>query len=113
MTTPTNDDIPLSILKQLPDSLLRKIGAMDDAVRLDFVEEFRKRRKSLGLAFVLLGAGFHRVYLGQIWLTLLFLATFGGFFAWWIIDLLRLPGIVKEKNRSIAIGVLRDLQVLN
>lgn len=113
MTTPTDDDIPISIQKQLPDSLLRKIRAMNGVVRLDFVEEFRKRRKSLGLAFVLLGAGFHRAYLGQIWLTLLFLATFGGFFAWWIIDLLRLPRIVKEKNRSIAIEVLRDLQVLN
>jgi len=79
---------------------------------MDFVEEFRKRKKSLGLAFVLWTMGFHRAYLGQIWLTLLFLATLGGFFAWWIIDLLRLSRIVGERNRSIAIDVLRDNQIL-
>jgi len=113
MTTPTDDDIPMTIQKQLPESLLRKIRAMDGVVRHDFVSEFGKRRKSLLLTFILLGGGFHRAYLGQIWLTLLFIGTFGGFFAWWIIDLFRLPRIVREKNRSIAIEVLKDVQILN
>lgn len=56
--------------------------------------------------------GFHRAYLGQILLTLLFLVTFGGLGAWWIIDLLRLSRIVGERNRSMAIEVLRDNQIL-
>lgn len=79
MTVQNTSSIPPAIQKQLPQAVLRKVLEMDDVAQMDFVEEFRKRKKSLGLAFLLLGAGFHRAYLGQIWLTILFLGTLGGF----------------------------------
>jgi TM2 domain-containing membrane protein YozV len=112
MTAERSSNIPPSIQKQLPSAVLRKVLEMDGVAQRDFVEEFRKLKKSLLLAFVLWGGGFHRAYLGQIWLTLLFLGTLGGFFIWWFIDLLCLPRIVGERNRSIAIDVLRDSQIL-
>ena len=106
--------LPEQIQKQIPDAVLRKLDSMDESAQLAFAEEFKRKKKSPALAFwLLLPCGMHYAYVGRVWLTLIFLMTFGGFGMWWFIDLFRVCGMVREHNRSIAIQVLRDIQVLN
>ena len=103
-----------SLKKQIPDAVFQKLESMDETARHAFVEEFSRKKKSPALAFwLLLPFGMHYAYAGRVWLTLIFLITFGGFGIWWFIDLFRVWGMVRERNRSIAIQVLRDIQVLN
>ncbi len=104
--------LPASLRKQVPDAVLRKLDDMDESAQLGFSEEFSRNKKSALLAFLLVGAGLHYAYLGRVWLTLLFLFTMGGFGIWWLIDIFRVFGMVRDRNRSVAIQVLRDIQVL-
>lgn len=104
--------LPASFHKQVPDAVLRKLNDMDESAQLGFAEEFSRNKKSPLLAFLLVGAGLHYAYLGRVWLTLFFLFTMGGFGIWWLIDIFRVFGMVRDRNRSVAIQVLRDIQVL-
>jgi len=45
MTVQDTSSIPPSIQKQLPQAVLRKVLEMDGVGHLDFVEEFRKRKR--------------------------------------------------------------------
>ena len=101
-----------TIASAIPEAVLRKVEAMDPINQDAFAAEFAKRKKSVVLAYLLLGGGLHYAYVGKVWLTLFFIFTLGGFGLWWLIDLLRVPGIVKACNKSKAIDVLRDMQVL-
>ena len=104
--------LPASLRNQVPESVQRKLEEMDEAAQLGFAEEFGRMKKSVPLAFLLVSAGMHYAYLGRVWLTLLFFLTFGGFGIWWFVDMFRVFGMVRDRNRSIAIQVLRDIQVL-
>jgi len=114
MQTNTTTYLPVPLQKQIPNAVLRKLAGMDATAQLAFAEEFTRKKKSPALAFwLLLPFGMHYAYAGRVWLTLIFLFTMGGFGIWWFIDLFRVWGMVGEYNRSIAIQVLRDIQVLN
>ena len=104
--------LPPPLCKEIPDAVLRKLNEMDESAQMGFAEEFAKKKKSPLIAFLLVGAGLHYAYLGRIWLTLFFLFSMGGFGIWWLIDIFRVFGMVRERNRSVAIQVLRDIQVL-
>ena len=107
--------IPANLQNQLPPAVYRKVAAMDDLNQAAFVSEFRKKQKSGLIAFVLLMSipSFHYFYLGKVWLNILFWGTIGGFGLWWFIDLFRTVGLVREYNKTVAINVLRDIQILN
>jgi hypothetical protein len=94
-------------------AVLRKLEAMDECTQQAFAEEFARKKKSPVLGFFLTNIGMHYAYVGRVWLTLLFLISYGGFCIWWFIDLFRVTAMVKEYNRTIAIQVLRDIQILN
>ncbi len=107
-------DIPKSSKKQIPDAVLRKVESMDPVNQAAFLDEFNKKRKSGFMAFVLLiFFGLHYAYLGRIWITLIYWLTFGGLGIWFVIDLFRVLGMVRERNKTFAINVLRDIQILN
>lgn len=102
-----------SLRKELPVAVLRKLETMDETTQQAFIEEFARKRKSPLLGFILTNVGMHYAYIGRVWLTLLFLVSYGGFCIWWLIDIFRVTGMVREYNRTIAIKVLRDIQILN
>ena len=106
------NNLSVSLSKQIPDAVLRKLEDMDEAAQLGFAEEFSRNKKSPLLAFLLVNLGLHYAYLGRVWLTLLFIITMGGFAIWWFLDIFRVFGMVRARNRSVAIQVLRDIQVL-
>jgi len=73
--------------------------------------DYESHRKSGGLSYVLwLCFGFHYLYLGQLGLQLLYWLTFGGFGLWAIIDLLRIPGMVEQKNEAILLQIMAHYQ---
>ena len=106
-------NLPEALQKQIPDAVLRKLSSMGEDACLSFDEEFAKKKKSPMLAWFLVSAGLHYAYIGRVWLTLAFIFTYGGLGVWWLIDLFRVKGMVRIHNRTIAIQVLKDIQVLN
>ena len=112
---PTENSILGPLKFELPEAVLRKVAAMDELNQQAFISEFEKRRKSALLAFVLLMSFpcFHYLYLGKIWLNIIFWATVGGFGVWWLADLFRTSGMVRDYNKTVAIEVLKDIQILN
>jgi hypothetical protein len=78
-----------------------------------FVEEYRRRAKSIPVAYLLwLLFGLHYVYLRNWAMQFLFWFTCGGMWIWWFIDLFRIPGIVRDHNKDAAIDVMRDLKII-
>jgi len=107
--------IPDNIRNQLSEAVLRKLSSMDELTQEAFLTEFKKKKKSTLMAFVLLWIfpSWHYFYLGKVWMNLLFWITFGGFLFWWFIDIFRLGGMVREYNKTVAIRVLKEIQFLN
>lgn len=106
-----------TVKNQIPDAVYQKVTSMDPVAQAGFVDEFNRQRKSVGTAFVfwILGSflGLHYLYFKKPLLFVLFLFTMGGFMIWWLIDAFRISGIVRNHNKSVAISVLRDIQVLS
>jgi TM2 domain-containing membrane protein YozV len=108
-------DLPNSVRSQLPEAVIHKLSSMAPLTQEAFLSEFRKKMKSTTMASVLmlLIPCFHYFYLGKVWLNLVFWITFGGFGLWWLVDVFRLGGMVREYNKSVAISVLKEIQFLN
>lgn len=106
-------DIPLPPRRELSEAVLRKVGELDPINQEAFLAEFTKLRKSVHIAFWLFLVGFHYLCLGRYVLQILFWITFGGFGVWWLIDLFRAPGMVRDRNRSFALQALREVQILS
>ncbi len=81
----------------------------------EFVEEYKRKAKSVGIAylFLIVILAMHYGYLGKWGLQVVFWLTCGGFFIWWLIDLFRLPGLVKNYNKDIATDTMRNLKAMS
>jgi len=108
-------DIPSGISSQIPGAVLRRLDSLDQLTQEAFLTEFQKEKKSGFVAFLLwwVFPAWHYFYIGKVWLNLLFWLTFGGIGFWWVIDLFRLPSLVREYNKTVAIGVLKEIEFLN
>jgi hypothetical protein len=104
--------IPSNLRRELSEALVRKLGDMDVLTQEAFIAEFSRKRKSIHVAFWMFVLGFHYFYLGRIALQIVFWFSFGGFGLWWLIDLFRSHGMVRERNQAISLQVFRDIQVL-
>lgn len=100
-----------NLLKELPLMVRNEIEKMGDNYIDSFLDEYLRRRKSEVVAYILwLFLGWHYIYLRK-WLTqILFWGTLGGLFVWWFIDFFRIPNLVKDYNRDVAIQVLKDIK---
>ena len=105
-------DIPKSLKRQIPEAVQRKLAAMDEINQETFLSEFKKKCKSPNVACVLWLFGFHYAYFSKWLICIVFWFTFGGFGIWWLIDLFRLNGMVRDHNKTAAIDVLKNIQVL-
>lgn len=107
--------IPASLKHQLPEAVQRKVAGMDELNQEAFLSEFKKKKKSSVVAFLLLMSipSFHYFYIGKVWVNIIFWASIGGFGIWWFIDLFRTVGMVREYNKTVAINVLKEIQVLS
>jgi hypothetical protein len=79
-----------------------------------FLEEYNRRKKSTLIAYILwLCLGLHYIYFGKWGTQFIFWFTGGGLIIWYCIDLLRIPGIVSDHNKTIAIEVMMNLKTIS
>lgn len=102
--------ISSSFTDSLPSMVKNELVKMPKQKQEEFVEEYNRKAKSLGIAYLLLIIVFatHYGYLEKWGLQVVFWVTGGGFFIWWFIDLFRLPGLVKNYNKDIATDIMRN-----
>ncbi|MBP3849363.1 MAG: TM2 domain-containing protein [Prevotella sp.] len=109
--------IEASIANILPSMVKEALSKMSESKQQQFVEEFKRKKKSTGVAyfFLLLCLGMPYGYLGKWGLQFAYwlcLAIFIGFF-WMLYLLFALPGLVRDTNRDIATQIVRDLKVMS
>lgn len=106
--------IPTSIADDLPAMVRNELSRMSAQHQEEFIEEYKRKRKSLGVAylFLLIMVWLHYGYLGKWGLQLLFWFTVGGFFFWWFADIFRLPGLIRSYNMDVATDVMRNLKAI-
>ncbi len=107
--------IESSIADLLPAMVRTELAKMSEEKQEAFVEEFKRKKKSVGLAyfFLIICLGMPYGYLGKWGLQLVYWLTGAGFLIWFLILLFTLPGLVKDYNKDVAMEAMRNLKVLS
>jgi hypothetical protein len=96
-------------MRALSDAdLLTAGGAFDSEELADRLEGGRKKRRYAYLAWLCLGS--HYLYLRRPVIQALFWLSLGGLLIWWAVDLLRIPALVEQYNRSAVGKLLKSWQ---
>lgn len=108
------DLVPSSISQNLPAMVKNELAKLSAQKQEEFVEEYRRKSKSAGSAYVCwLLLGWHYAYLHKWGLQVLYWATMGGFLVWFLIDLFRIPGLIRDYNKDQAVDILRNLKAIS
>jgi hypothetical protein len=110
----TNDTIiPGSIADNLPAMVRNELTKLPAQRQEEFVEEYKRKAKSTGTAYLLcLLFGGHYMYLRKWGIQFVFWLTLGGIVIWWLVDLFRIPSMIRDYNKDVAVDVLRNLKVV-
>lgn len=107
------DTLPDSVRKQLPAMVRHEVARMSPQHQEEFLEEFNRKSKDIAVCYILwFLLGLHYAYVRKWGLLILMWITFGGFVIWWIVDIFRIPGVVRDYNRDVALAVLRDQKAI-
>lgn len=103
-----------SVANNLPSSVKNALSQMPFAQQAVFEDEFKHKMKSKGL-FIALAIIFpiHHFLLGKAGLGLLYWLTGGGLGIWWLIDIFRVSGMVREHNEDVAKALVRDMKIMS
>lgn len=105
--------IPRSVAATLPAVVRNSLAELSVGRQEEFLEEYRRRAKSAAPAYALwLLVGLHYLYLRKWDLQFFFWLTAGGLLLWWLVDLFRVAGMVRDYNRDIATDVMRTVMDL-
>lgn len=86
---------------------------MEKEQQLHFLHEYQRRRKSTEVGYACwFFVGLHYAYVGKWGIQLLFWLTAGGLLVWWVVDLFRVGGIVRQYNQDAAVEVLKNVKLL-
>ena len=104
-----------SIADKLPSMVKNELARLSASKQEEFVEEYKRKKKSVGLAYLLLLVVFalHYGYIGKWGLQIVFWLTGGGLMVWWIVDIFRLPGLIQSYNKDVATEVMRNLKSIS
>jgi TM2 domain-containing membrane protein YozV len=103
--------IPPSLMGQIPPMVKSELAKLSPQKQSEFLHEFERKAKSTGLAYLcLILFGIHYAYLGRWGIQIIFWITCGGFLLWWLIDLFRVGGLIRDKNQDIAVDAMRNLK---
>ncbi|MBO4906729.1 MAG: TM2 domain-containing protein [Bacteroidaceae bacterium] len=102
------------IAEILPAMLKVTLAKMPENKQAMFVEEYNRKKKSVGLAyfFLIVCFGMPYGYLGKWGLQLVYWFTGAGFFIWFFYLLFTLPNLVRNYNCDVAAQVVRDLVIM-
>ncbi len=105
--------IPRSVAATLPAVVRNSLAELSAGRQEEFLEEYLRRSKRAAPAYLLwMLVGFHYVYLRKWDLQFFFWLTAGGMLLWWLVDLFRVAGMVRDYNRDIATDVMRTVMAL-
>jgi hypothetical protein len=107
--------IPASVVSELPDAVRAELATLPIVEQHAFMVDFEKRSKSLTMAYLCSLIYCHYILLGRwamsgFMLCALFRAAALGSI-WWLIDLVRMPRLVRDYNGKVATEILRNLKV--
>jgi hypothetical protein len=106
--------IPAEIAASLPQSVCNQLATMPKREQDAFLKAFQDRSASLVMAYLTSLIYGHYVLLGRwamsgwMWLSLFTASTVG--VIWWLIDLVRMPRMVREYNDRVAAEIVQKLQ---
>ena len=107
--------IPAKVAASLPQSVRDQLAAMPEAEQAEFVKAFERRSASLVMAYLSSLIYCHYGLLGRwamtgwMWLSLFVASTLG--IIWWLIDLTRMPRMVREHNHQVAADIVQKLRL--
>ena len=109
-----NIDEDVKSVEQLPASVQNVISRMDTRSQNAFFLEYNKRKKKLLISYILWFVfALYYAYNKKIGLQFVFWFTLGGLWIWWIVDLFRIPSIVRDGNATIAREIANTLAIGN
>lgn len=104
-----------SIVDTLPSMVRNELAKLPAQRQAEFVEEYKRKHKSMSMSFVLAFFWLHYAHYGRRGMQFLFwlscLVMFG--LIWWIVDLFRMHGIVTTYNKDTALEVMRNLKAIS
>jgi hypothetical protein len=107
--------IPAKVAASLPQSVRDQLATMSEAEQTEFVEAFERRSASLVMAYLSSLIYCHYGLLGRwamsgwMWLSVFVASTLG--IIWWLIDLMRMPRMVREHNHQVAAEIMQKLRI--
>lgn len=116
-TPKTSLTVESTIDKFLPAMVRTELVGLPASDQEAFVEEFNRKSKGLFGTYICSIIYFHYAFLGRwgmtglMWLVALVTIGIGGVI-WWVIDLFRIPGLVRDYNRDLAITVMRNFKAV-
>lgn len=107
--------ISTSIADDLPSMVRSELGKLSAQKQEEFIEEYQRKTKSIGIAYLFLIIIFtmHYGYIRKWGLQVVFWLTLGGVGIWFLVDLFRLPGLVRDYNKDIATDTMRNLKSMS
>jgi len=106
--------IPPSIADNLPAMVKNELVKLSAQKQEEFIEEYKRKAKPTGIAYLFwLILGCHYLYFQKWEIQLFFWLTSGGLFIWWVVDLFRIPGLIRDYNKDVAVDVLRNLKAVS
>ncbi len=105
--------IPREIIAILPESVVIELARLPEAKQTEFLKAFHKQSRSLAFAYLTSLIYCHYGLLGRwamsgiMWVSLFVTASVGSI--WWLIDLVRMPAMVRTHNQQVAAEILRKL----
>ena len=111
--TMSESPIPESILTLLPASVIKGLGELSREKQEKFLELYRKRSKRIVIEYLrwIIFPYQHYAYLEQNLQMAIYLLSVGGLGVWAIIDLFRMPKMVRKYNREAARIALADVSI--
>jgi hypothetical protein len=107
--------IPANIAASLPQSVRDELAIMPPEKQDEFQKAFEHRSASLVMAYLSSLIYCHYGLLGRwamtgwLWLSLFVASALG--VVWWLIDLMRMPRMVREHNHQVAADIVHKLQI--
>lgn len=107
-------EIESSIADLLPNMVKTSLAKLSVEHQSQFVEEFKRKRKSYGVMQVLaIVFPIQLFLLGKVGLGIVFIITGGGALIWWVIEIIMTHKRVNDYNNDIATQIMRDMKIMN
>jgi hypothetical protein len=107
--------VPLKIGAELPEAVRSQLTLLSAAQQHEFLKAYQMQSASLLLAYLASLIYCHYGLLGRwamtgmMFLTLFVAVALG--WVWWLIDVFRMPGMVRAHNQRVAAEILRQLSL--